>query len=60
MSDVKVEENVLVAKVGERELRAEVFRPANPSGLVPGILMLPGGGWRNADRSPLGERGNPL
>ena len=56
MSDVKVEENVLVANVGGRELKAEVFRPAKPSGPVPGILMLPGGGWRNADRSPLGER----
>ena len=56
MSDIKVDENVLVARVGDRELRAEVFRPANQSAPVPGILMLPGGGWRNADRSPLGER----
>ena len=56
MSDVKVEENVVVAQVGGRELKAEVFRPSNPPGPAIGILMLPGGGWRNADRSPLGER----
>lgn len=56
MSDVKVEENVLVAAVAGRDLKADVYRPANPSGPVIGILMLPGGGWRNCDRSPLGER----
>ena len=56
MADIKVEENVVVANAGGRELKVEVFRPANPTGPVIGILMLPGGGWRNADRSPLGER----
>ena len=56
ISEIRVDENVLVARVGEKELRAEVFRPASQSEPVPGILMLPGGGWRNADRSPLGER----
>ncbi len=53
---VRVEENVLVARVGDRELRAEVFRPARQEQPAIGILMLPGGGWRNCDRSPLGER----
>ena len=56
MSNVKVEENVPVAKGGDRELRAEIFRPARQDGSTIGILMLPGGGWRNCDRSPLGER----
>lgn len=56
MSDVKIEENVVVGKAGERDLMVDVFRPANPSGLVPGLLFLPGGGWRNADRAPLKDR----
>ena len=56
MKSVKVEENVLVATAGDRELRAEVFRPVRQDGPAIGILMLPGGGWRNCDRSPLGER----
>ena len=56
MSEAKVEENVLVATVGGRDLKADVYSPANPPRPVIGILMLPGGGWRNCDRSPLGER----
>ena len=56
MSDVKIEEGVVVAKGGGRDLKADVLRPANQSGLVPGILFLPGGGFRNADRAPLTER----
>ena len=56
MSNGKVEENVVVANVGGRDLKADVYRPANPSGPMIGILMLPGGGWRNCDRAPLGER----
>ena len=56
MSDINVEENVVVGKGGGRELKADVFRPAAAPGLVPGFLFLPGGGWRTADREPLRER----
>ena len=56
MSDVAVEENVIVGKGGERELKVDVIRPANLSGPVPGILFLPGGGYRTADRTPLQDR----
>lgn len=61
MSDVRVEENVVIAKVGNRELKVDIFRPANTSSPVPGVLFLPGGGWRNCDRAALAERyGFPL
>ena len=53
MSDVTVEENVIVGKGGNRELMVDIIRPSHLSGAVPGILFLPGGGYRNADRTPL-------
>ncbi len=56
MSEVRVEENIIVADLGGRELKVDVFRPAHASGSVPGLLFLPGGGWQTADRAPLGER----
>lgn len=56
MSEIIVEENVVVGKIGGRELKADVFRPAGASSPVPGFLFLPGGGWRTADRAPLKER----
>ncbi|PKB79814.1 MAG: hypothetical protein BZY88_11265 [SAR202 cluster bacterium Io17-Chloro-G9] len=56
MSDIKIEQAVVVGKGGDRELKADILRPANQSATVPGILFLPGGGFRNADRAPLTER----
>ena len=61
MSDVTVEEGVVIGKGGDRELKVDVFRPAGQSGLVPGVLFMPGGGWRNCDRAALAERyGYPI
>lgn len=56
MSEVTVEENVVIGKGGDRDLLVDVIRPANASEPVPGILFLPGGGWRTADRTPLKDR----
>ena len=59
MSDVNIEENVVIGKGGDRDLLVDIIRPGRPgnlAGLVPGILFLPGGGWRRADRTPLAER----
>ena len=56
MDNVISEENVLVGKGGSRDLRADVIHPADQTGIVPGILLLPGGAFRNADRAPLRER----
>ncbi|NQW24295.1 MAG: alpha/beta hydrolase [SAR202 cluster bacterium] len=61
MSDIRVEENVVVGQAGDRELQVDVFRPAQLSGPVPGILFLPGGSWLTANRSGIKDRfGIPL
>ncbi|MFQ6027174.1 MAG: alpha/beta hydrolase fold domain-containing protein [Dehalococcoidia bacterium] len=61
MGNVVVEQDVVIGKGGDRELKVDVFRPADQSGLVPGVLFMPGGGWRNCDRAALAERyGYPL
>ena len=56
MSDVTIEENVVIGRGGDRDLLVDIIKPGNLSGPVPGILFLPGGGWRRADRTPLTER----
>ena len=56
MANVRTEKNVVVHQAGGRALRADIFRPANPTGPVQGLLFLPGGGWQTADRAPLKER----
>jgi acetyl esterase/lipase len=56
MSNVRIEENVIVGKGGGHELKVDIFWPANRSGPVPGLLFLPGGGWQSANRGPLKER----
>ncbi|MCH7713536.1 MAG: alpha/beta hydrolase [Chloroflexi bacterium] len=56
MSGVNIEENVVIGKGGDRDLLVDIIKPVNLSGPVPGILFLPGGGWRRADRTPLTER----
>ena len=56
MSDVYIEQNVVVAKGGKRNVSVDIVRPAGTSGLVTGILFLPGGGWNTADRTPLTDR----
>ena len=53
MSDVAIQENVVVGKGGERDLKVDVFSARTLSIPVPGLLFLPGGGWRNADRALL-------
>jgi acetyl esterase/lipase len=56
MPDIKIEENVVVHHVSGRELKVDIFRPANVSGPIQGLLFLPGGGWQTANRAPLKER----
>ena len=56
MSNLRIEENVVVHTVAGRALHVDIFHPANPPGPVPSLLFLPGGGWRTADRAPLRER----
>ena len=56
MSGVNIEENMVIGKGGDRDLLVDIIKPVNLSRPVPGILFLPGGGWRRADRTPLTER----
>ena len=56
MTNVRSEEDVVVHDVAGRELKVDIFRPANTSGLVQGLLFLPGGGWQTANRAPLKDR----
>jgi acetyl esterase/lipase len=56
MTNVSMEENVVIPTVRGRALTVDIFRPADTPGPVPGLLFLPGGGWQTANRAPLKER----
>jgi len=56
MTNVRIEENVVIHRVGGRELQVDICRPENTPGPVQGLLFLPGGGWQTANRAPLKER----
>jgi acetyl esterase/lipase len=56
MSNVCIEEHVVIPTVAGSSLHVDIFRPQTQQGPVPGLLFLPGGGWRTADRGPLKER----
>ena len=61
MSEVKVDEDIKIGRVGDRHLMVDVFRPSHACGLIPGILFLPGGSWFTANRVGLKDRfGIPL
>jgi acetyl esterase/lipase len=56
MTNVRIEENVVIHTVAGRALTVDIFRPADTAGPVPALLFLPGGGWQTANRAPLKER----
>jgi acetyl esterase/lipase len=56
MTNVSIEENVIIHTVAGRALTVDIFRPADTPGPVQGLLFLPGGGWQTANRTPLKER----
>jgi acetyl esterase/lipase len=56
MSNLRIEENVVVQMMAGRALCVDIFHPRDAAGPVPSLLFLPGGGWRTADRAPLKER----
>jgi acetyl esterase/lipase len=56
MTNVRIEEDVVVHRAGGREIKVDIFRPAHTAGPVQGLLFLPGGGWQTANRAPLKER----
>lgn len=50
---VAIEEGVVVAKGGGRDLRADIFTPPDGMSNGAGVLLVHGGGWRNGDRKQL-------
>jgi acetyl esterase/lipase len=56
MTNISIEENVVIHHVGGRALTVDIFRPAHTAGPVQSLLFLPGGGWQTANRLPLRER----
>ena len=56
MTNVTIEENVVIHTVAGRALTVDIFRPADTPGPVQGLLFLPGGGWQTANRAALKER----
>ena len=56
MTNISMEENVVIQQVAGRALHVDIFRPVNTPGSVQGLLFLPGGGWQTANRAPIKER----
>ena len=56
MTNISMEENVVIHTVAGRALHVDIFRPVNTPGPVQGLLFLPGGGWQTANRAPIKER----
>jgi pectinesterase len=43
--------DIVYAKYGDQELRLDLYMPkAKPAGLIPGIVVIRGGGWRQGDK----------
>jgi acetyl esterase/lipase len=50
---VRIEENVLIDRVGARELRCDLYHPPEPGTGRPAVLLIHGGGWAHGDRKQL-------
>jgi acetyl esterase/lipase len=51
MTDVRVQENVVVGQGGQYELKADVFQPEGQDGPTAAVVLLPGGGWQTCVRA---------
>lgn len=52
-ADLKIvtENDVVYTKVGEKELKLDMARPAEGDGPFPGVLVIHGGAWRAGDKN---------
>lgn len=50
---VVIDENIVFARAGERELACDVFRPPSASANGAGVVLLHGGAWQRGDRHQL-------
>lgn len=48
---VKLEENIVYRRLGERELMLDIYRPAKTKKKLPAVLLIFGGGWRSGDKT---------
>ena len=56
MTDVRVQESVVVGQGGQYELKADVFQPESQDGPTAAVVLLPGGGWQTCVRTSQAER----
>ena len=52
-SQVKIQDGIVIGKVGDRLLEADLFLPPIDAKERPAILFVHGGGWREGDRTQL-------
>jgi acetyl esterase/lipase len=46
--------DIVYAKYGDKELRLDLYTPKpKPAGLLPGIVVIRGGGWRQGDKNAI-------
>src|SRR6476646_9218590 len=46
--------DIVYAKYGDKQLRLDLYTPKpKPAGLIPGILVIRGGGWRQGDKNAI-------
>src|SRR5581483_1466737 len=44
--------DIVYAQYGDRQLRLDLYTPKpKPAGLIPGIVVIRGGGWRSGDKN---------
>ena len=55
MSDVRIRQDVIFATGGGRDLRCDVYAPADARGNLPGLILLHPGGWREGNRGMMQE-----
>jgi len=60
MAAVTTQADVTYARIGERELKCDIYRPAEAGGPLPAALLLHGGGWRRGSRATLKDRAEEL
>jgi acetyl esterase/lipase len=55
MKNIHVEENLVFAQGGGRDLHLDLYMPADAQGPLPVVLMLHGGGWQRGNKSYMRE-----
>lgn len=60
MTAIVSEQDVVFAQAGGRDLRCDIYRPAETARPLPAAIMLHGGGWRRGSRASLRDRAEEL